>query len=90
MPDPALRDRLAEIIYDAEPWLSLPRRQKIADVLLASEEWQARETKQHVCTHCGYVAVTQTPDLTALRDVADAAGDYAAIRHGWRSCDPAD
>ncbi len=40
-----LRDRLAEIIYEAErlPALPLSVRLEIADALLASEEWQARE-----------------------------------------------
>ena len=57
MPDPALRDRLAKIAYEAErglgtfyegPWedaYTSDRRRayRIVDALLTSEEWQARE-----------------------------------------------
>jgi len=45
MPDPALHARLAEILEDA--WLGIPDHSNVwlavADALLASEEWQARE-----------------------------------------------
>ena len=57
MPDPALRDRLAEIVYEAERGLGVfygvlweaandsdrRRAYRIIDALLASEEWRARE-----------------------------------------------
>ena len=54
MTDPALRDRLAKIMVDAwpfrdiPPWKEMQEKDRIhwrtvADALLASEEWEARE-----------------------------------------------
>ena len=54
MGEPALRDTLAQIIYDAGRLhaLSIQERLEIADAILASEEWQAREAVLSAYERC--------------------------------------
>ena len=63
MPDPALRDRLIEIIVgaiiDGGPLGDHPPN--IADALLASEEWQAREAVAQAAVE-GHLYSDCTPD----------------------------
>ena len=89
MPDPALRDRLAKILDDAWPHLDGPSWKDwrvLADALLASEEWQAREAVVEA-------AKAYFPDgflmregdriavgMNVLQDLCDALARLAAVR----------
>ena len=86
MPSPTLRDRLIEIIVkaivDSGPLGDHPPN--IADALLASEEWQAREavvkaaTREH--EHCDGVGVDLDEEDSAPCAMCHYLARLAAMR----------
>ena len=84
MPDPTLRDRLIQLV---EPYVEMSADATI-DVLLAGEEWQAREAVVEAVAEClddlGLLGLhTDEPDCAACRTrvrLLDGCARLTAVR----------